>query len=100
MQVTSLWRMVFFCSKSSKTFLVDERSQRTKPSNKHIYTQIKFQIVYKIWLMQVSLSYIVLTLDYPITIPSQENSFSLALCLRLNNKSLSPFIIELFFEAF
>jgi hypothetical protein len=40
------------------------------------------------------------TLDYPVTVSCEENSFTLAHCLWLYDKSFCSFVIKLFLKAF
>ena len=50
--------------------------------------------------MEVPLCHVVLSLDQPVAIPRQEDSFSLALGLRLDDESLRPLAIEILLETF
>ena len=92
--------MILFCGESSKTLFVDKGPERVKSCNQDIDPEIKLQVLDEIWLVEISLSYIVFPLDYPVTITGQEDSFTLALRLRLYDESFRPLIIELLFEVF
>ena len=50
--------------------------------------------------MQISLGYVVLSLDEPITVSGQENTSTLALLFRFYDESLSSFVVELLLEIF
>jgi len=92
--------VVLFCGKSRETLFVDKSPEWIKSCYQDINPEIKLQALNEIWFVEISLSYIVLPLNNPITVPGQEDSFPLALRLRLYDESLCSLIIELLLEVF
>lgn len=92
--------MVLFCSESSETFFVNEGSQRIDSCHQNVNSEVKLQSIDQIRLVQVFLSYVVLTLDHPLVASSKENPFTLTKVFRLYYKSFGPLISELIFETF
>ena len=92
--------LITFSSKPGQSLLVDVASQRIDASYQNVYPQIEFEPVNKVRFVQISLRYVVLSLDEPITVSGQENASTLALLFRFYDESLSSFVVELLLEIF
>ena len=67
-EVGTHWTMILFSCKSCKSFFVDETSEWWDSSYKNIDPKVKFEAINQIRFVQISLSYIVFTLNHPIAI--------------------------------
>ena len=94
-QVAPLGRHVFFSRESGEPFLVNETAQRIDARDKHVYSEIEFQIINQIRFVQIPLGNVVLSLNDPVAVSSQEYTFALAIRFRLNDKSLGTLVVEL-----
>ena len=99
-QIRAHRRLVFLCSESCQTLLIDECPQRSDTCDKNIDPQIKFQVVYQIRLVKILLSNIMLPLLKPFISPCQENTISLTIEIWLYYKCFSSFHSELLFKRF
>ena len=99
-QVALDWALVLFGSKSGETLFVYKTSQRRNSRYKDIYSEIELKAVDQVWLVQIPLRNIMLTLHDPLVIPGQENANSLAGIFGFDYKGLGSLIVELVFEAF
>lgn len=98
-QVAAHRTVVGLSSEPSKSFFVDEASERVYTRYQNINSEVKLQPINKVGLMKISLSNIMFTLHDPITIPSQKYTFALAHRLRLYDKCFGSLIVKLIFEA-
>ena len=77
-QIVLLGRHVLAGGEATKTFLIDVNSERIDSAEQHVNSEVKFQIVYQEWLVQIPLHHVVLILIEVIDGARQIDAFSLA----------------------
>ena len=100
-QVAVVWSCVLLGGKPSKSFTEDENAKGVDSVDEHVNSEVKLEVVDKIWLVKVSLDDILLVVFEvnAVEVASKEYASALARRCRLDDEGLCLLFGKLAFEV-